>query len=121
MIYLLVIITLIGITSGFFGQSIAWAAEQIEEKIKRNGKTNGDVGLGVQSHVTRGIGFNRMIGDLGLILGPLFVGYFISIFSKDSLVWFISFGLTSAILAAVSFLILGTKVKHSRPNPVHKS
>jgi MFS family permease len=121
MIYLLVIITLIGITSGFFGQSIAWAAEQIEEKIKRNGKTNGNVALGVQSHVTRGIGFNRMIGDLGLILGPLFVGYFISIFSKDSLLWFISFGSTSAVLAAVSFLILGTKVKHSRPNADHKS
>jgi MFS family permease len=112
MVYLLAIITLIGITSGFFGQSIAWAAEQIEEKVKRNGKINSDVvALGVQSHVTRGIGFNRMIGDLGLILGPLFVGYFISIFSKDPLLWFISFGSTSAVLALVSFLILGTKVK----------
>src|SRR5581483_519126 len=30
MIQLLVIITLLGIASGFFGQSIAWAAEQIE-------------------------------------------------------------------------------------------
>jgi hypothetical protein len=69
------------------------------------------VAVGVQSHVTRGIGFNRMIGDLGLILGPLFVGYFISIFSKDPLLWFISFGSTSAVLALVSFLILGTKVK----------
>ena len=73
---------------------------------------NGDVvALGVQSHVTRGIGFNRMIGDLGLILGPLFIGYFISIFSRDPLLWFISFGSTSAVLAVVSFLILGTKVK----------
>jgi MFS family permease len=95
MVYLLVIITLIGITSGFFGQSIAWAAEQIEEKV--------------QSHVTRGIGLNRMIGDLGLILGPLFVGYFITVFSKDPLVWFISFGSTSAVLVLASFLILGTK------------
>src|SRR3712207_9119408 len=55
MVYLLVVITLIGITSGFFGQSIAWAAEQIEEKVKRIGKTNFRVALGVQSHVTRGI------------------------------------------------------------------
>jgi DHA1 family solute carrier family 18 vesicular amine transporter 1/2 len=116
MVYLLVIITLIGITSGFFGQSIAWAAEQIEEKVKRIGKTNYKVALGVQSHVTRGIGFNRMIGDLGLILGPLFVGYFITVFSKDPLVWFISFGSTSGVLVLASFLILGTKVKSTIPS-----
>jgi MFS family permease len=115
MVYLLVIITLIGITSGFFGQSIAWAAEQIEEKVKRIGKTNYKVALGVQSHVTRGIGFNRMIGDLGLILGPLFVGYFITVFSKDPLLWFISFGSTSGVLVVASFLILGTKVKSTIP------
>nr|MDQ3854257.1 hypothetical protein [Thermoproteota archaeon] len=112
MAYLLVVITLIGITSGFFGQSIAWAAEQIEEKVKRIGKTNFRVALGVQSHVTRGIGFNRMIGDMGLILGPLFIGYFITVFSKDPLVWFISFGSTSGVLLVLaSFLILGIKVK----------
>jgi MFS family permease len=116
MVYLLVIITLIGITSGFFGQSIAWAAEQIEEKVKRIGKTNYKLALGVQSHVTRGIGFNRMIGDLGLILGPLFVGYFITVFSKDPLVWFISFGSTSGILVLASFLILGTKVRSKIPS-----
>jgi DHA1 family solute carrier family 18 vesicular amine transporter 1/2 len=116
MVYLLVVITLIGITSGFFGQSIAWAAEQIEEKVKRIGKTNFKVALGVQSHVTRGIGFNRMIGDLGLILGPLFVGYFITVFSKDPLVWFISFGSTSGVLVLASFLILGTKVKSTIPS-----
>jgi MFS family permease len=116
MVYLLVIITLIGITSGFFGQSIAWAAEQIEEKVKRIGKMNYELALGVQSHVTRGIGFNRMIGDLGLILGPLFVGYFITVFSKDPLVWFISFGSTSGVLVVASFLILGTKVKSTIPS-----
>jgi MFS family permease len=121
MIYLLVIIALIGMTSGFFGQSIAWAAEQIEEKVKRIGKTNGNIALGVQSHVTRGIGFNRMIGDLGLILGPLFVGYFISVFSKDPLLWFISFGSTSIVLTLVSFLILGTKVKSTTPSADHGS
>jgi MFS family permease len=111
MVYLLVVVTLIGITSGFFGQSIAWAAEQIEEKVKRIGKTNFKVALGVQSHVTRGIGFNRMIGDLGLILGPLFIGYFITVFSKDPMVWFISFGSASGVLVLASFVILGTKVK----------
>jgi MFS family permease len=115
MVYLLVVITLIGITSGFFGQSIAWAAEQIEEKVKRISKTNYKVALGLQSHVTRGIGFNRMIGDLGLIFGPLFVGYFITVFSKDPLVWFISFGSTSGVLVLASFLILGTKAKSTIP------
>jgi MFS family permease len=115
MVYLLVVITLIGITSGFFGQSIAWAADQIEEKVKRISKTNYKVALGLQSHVTRGIGFNRMIGDLGLIFGPLFVGYFITVFSKDPLVWFISFGSTSGVLVLASFLILGTKAKSTIP------
>jgi len=117
MVYLLVIITLIGITSGFFGQSIAWAAEQIEEKVKRIGKTNYQVALGVQSHVTRGIGFNRMIGDLGLILGPLFIGYFITIFSNDPLLWFISFGSTSGVLVLASFLILSSKARATIPSP----
>ena len=111
MVSLLIVITLIGVTSGFFGQSIAWAAEQIEEKVKRIGKTKGNVALGVESHVTRGIGFNRMVGDFGLILGPLFVGYFISIFSTDPLLWFISFSSISAALTLISFLILSVNVK----------
>jgi MFS family permease len=111
MIFLLAIVTLVGITSGFFGQSIAWAAEQIEEKVRMRSKAGAGPALGVQSHVTRGIGLNRMIGDLGLILGPLFVGYFISAFTGEPLMWLISFGATSAVLAIVSFLILGTKVK----------
>ena len=117
MVYLLVIVTLIGITSGFFGQSIAWAAEQIEEKVKRIGKMNYEVALGVQSHVTRGIGLNRMIGDLGLIVGPLFIGYFITIFSNNPLLWFISFGSTSAVLVLASFLILSTKARAAIPSP----
>jgi MFS family permease len=116
-VYLLVIVTLIGITSGFFGQSIAWAAEQIEEKVKRIGKMNYEVALGVQSHVTRGIGLNRMIGDVGLILGPLFIGYFITIFSNNPLLWFISFGSTSAVLVLASFLILNTKARAAIPSP----
>ncbi|HEU4605713.1 MAG TPA: MFS transporter [Nitrososphaera sp.] len=109
MAFLLAIMTLIGVTSGFFGQSIAWAAEQIEEKVRRKQSGRG-AALGIHSHVTRGIGFNRMIGDLGLVLGPLFVGYTISAFTGDPLLWFISYGLTSAVLGVVSFLVLGTKV-----------
>lgn len=112
MLVLLAIMTLIGISSGFFGQSIAWAAEQIEEKVKKKetaeSVANGGPGLGVHSHVTRGIGFNRMIGDIGLILGPLFVGYLVSAFSSNPLLWLVAFGSTSAVLAAASLLILGS-------------
>jgi MFS family permease len=107
MAVLLAIVTLIGVTSGFFGQSIAWAAEQIEEKVKKR-KPAGGPALGAHSHITRGIGLNRMIGDLGLVIGPLFVGYFISASAGN---WLVSFGVTGAVLAAVSFLILNTKVK----------
>ena len=107
MIHLLVIITLIGVTSGFFGQSIVWAAEQIEERVRRQEPAlNDSPAIGVHSHVTRGIGFNRMVGDLGLVLGPLFVGLVVSMFSGDPLLWLASFGSTSAVLAAVALAIL---------------
>jgi MFS family permease len=111
MVFLLVVVTLIGVTSGFFGQSIVWAAEQIEEKVAMKGMAGTRPALGVHSHVIRGIGLNRMIGDIGLVLGPLFVGYTISSFAGNSLMWFIPFGLTSAVLGIVSFLVLGTRVK----------
>src|SRR5918911_309909 len=108
-IQLLTVMIFVGICSGFFGQSIAWAAQQIEEKVKKvqeSSSIDTRARLGMHSHVTRGIGFNRMVGDSGLILGPLFVGYLISIFSKDPLLWFVAFGSTSAVLAVVSFLIV---------------
>lgn len=111
---LLAIMTLMGVSSGFFGQSLAWAAEQIEEKVKKKQGGNG-AALGLHSHVTRGIGLNRMIGDLGLVLGPLFVGYVILAFTGNPLMWFISYGLTGAVLGVVSFFILGTKVKCNLP------
>jgi MFS family permease len=111
MIHLLVIITLIGVTSGFFGQSIVWAAEQIEERVRKREQARNDSSpsIRVHSHVTRGIGFNRMVGDLGLVLGPLFVGFIVSVFSDNPVLWFASFGSTSAVLAAVSFAIYGLR------------
>jgi MFS family permease len=102
MVQLLAVITLIGIASGFFGQSIAWAADQIEEKVRKEKAAGGASALGVQSHVTRGIGFNRMIGDLGLILGPLFVGYLVSTFTGN---WLVSFAATSAVIGVASLFI----------------
>ncbi|MGI0038111.1 MAG: MFS transporter [Nitrososphaera sp.] len=108
-LHLLATMALIGVSSGFFGQSIAWAAEQIETKARmkeietESGTRNS---LGVRSHLTRGIGINRMIGDIGLILGPLFVGYIASLLSNDPLVWFVSFGMTSLVLGVSSLWIL---------------
>ena len=108
-LHLLAAMALIGVSSGFFGQSIAWAAEQIETKARQQqiqtlkGTRNS---LGIRSHVTRGIGINRMIGDIGLILGPLFVGFIVSLLSNDPAVWLVSFGMTSLVLAASSLWIL---------------
>jgi len=34
MIQMLILVIILGITSGFFGQSVAWAAEKVEEKVK---------------------------------------------------------------------------------------
>lgn len=106
---LLVLMMLIGVSSGFFGQSVAWAAEQIESKSRQRERArpnNAEPGIGIGSHVTRGIGINRMIGDSGLILGPLFVGYLVSSLSGNPLVWPISFGVTSIVLAVTSLSIL---------------
>lgn len=105
---LLVVMTLIGMSSGFFGQSIAWAAEQIESRVKdaRDQSQKTGIDIGVSSHVTRGIGINRMVGDSGLILGPLFVGYLVSLFSGNPVSWFLSFGMTAVSLGLIFLLVL---------------
>lgn len=74
-VVLLTIMALVGATSGFFGQSVAWAADQIEEKTKGLGakpqaKATGALG-GVHSQVAKGMGFNRMVADISLVAGPL--------------------------------------------------
>jgi MFS family permease len=107
---LLAVMMLMGVSSGFFGQSIAWAAEQIEARVKKVGAIGMSNQAGsatmLQSHLTRGIGFNRMIGDLGLILGPLFVGFVVHMFSGNPLSWFIAFGATSVVIGITSLLII---------------
>src|SRR6185503_20246666 len=116
-LHLLATMALIGVSSGFFGQSIAWAAEQIESKARRQeiGALSGTrKSLGISSHITRGIGINRMIGDIGLILGPLFVGYLVSLLSKDPAVWLVSFGMTSIVLAVTSLWILRSTDNEAR-------
>lgn len=117
-VVLLGIMALVGATSGFFGQSVAWAADQIEEKAKRLGskvqtKSTGAL-AGMHSQVAKGMGFNRAVGDIGLVAGPLFVGYMISAFSGSHLVWTLSFGASAAVIAGVALLLLAPAKHESR-------
>jgi MFS family permease len=114
MIQMLILVIILGITSGFFGQSVAWAAEKVEEKVKKSINTNNKNSshLRTSSFVTKGIGFNRMIGDAGLILGPLIVGYIIMIMKNQNFVWVVSFVTVSVVLMSICSLL--TKANNSR-------
>jgi MFS family permease len=113
MIQILILVIILGITSGFFGQSVAWAAEKVEEKVKRSiNHTKSSNHLHTSSFVTKGIGFNRMIGDAGLILGPLIVGYIIVIMKNQNFVWVVSFVTVSVVLMFICSLL--TKANNSR-------
>ncbi len=113
MIQMLILVIILGFTSGFFGQSVAWAAEKVEERVKKSINRNNDSNyLHACSFVTKGIGFNRMIGDVGLILGPLIVGYIIMIMKNQNFVWIISFVTVSVVLMSICSLL--TKASNSR-------
>ena len=113
MMQILILVIILGITSGFFGQSVAWAAEKVEEKVKRSINRNKNSNhLRTSSFVTKGIGFNRMIGDAGLILGPLIVGYIIVIMKNQNFVWVVSFVTVSVVLMFICSLL--TKANNSR-------
>ena len=114
MIQILILVIILGITSGFFGQSVAWAAEKVEEKVKKSINSNNKNSnyLHTSSFVTKGIGFNRMIGDAGLILGPLIVGYIIMIMKNQNFVWVVSFVTVSVVLMSICSLL--TKANNSR-------
>jgi MFS family permease len=114
MIQMLILVIILGITSGFFGQSVAWAAEKVEEKAKKSINSNNKNSnyLHTSSFVTKGIGFNRMIGDAGLILGPLIVGYIIVIMKNQNFVWVVSFVTVSVVLMFICSLL--TKANNSR-------
>ena len=113
MIQMLILVIILGFTSGFFGQSVAWAAEKVEERVKKSINRNNDSNyLHARSFVTKGIGFNRMIGDVGLILGPLIVGYIIMIMKNQNFVWIISFVTVSVVLMSICSLL--TRANNSR-------
>ena len=108
MIQMLILVILLGITSGFFGQSVAWAVEKVEEKAKKSAiitHNKNSKYLHTTSFVTKGIGFNRMIGDTGLILGPLIVGYIITIMKNQTFVWIVSFATVSVVLMFICSLL----------------
>lgn len=108
MIQMLILVILLGITSGFFGQSVAWAVEKVEEKAKKSAiitRNKNSEYLHTNSFVTKGIGFNRMIGDTGLILGPLIVGYIITIMKNQTFVWIVSFATVSVVLMFICSLL----------------
>ena len=108
MIQMLILVILLGITSGFFGQSVAWAVEKVEEKAKKSAiitRNKNSKYLHTSSFVTKGIGFNRMIGDTGLILGPLIVGYIITIMKNQTFVWIVSFATVSVVLMFICSLL----------------
>ena len=113
MIQMLILVIILGFTSGFFVQSVAWAAEKVEERVKKSINRNNDSNyLHARSFVTKGIGFNRMIGDVGLILGPLIVGYIIVIMKNQNFVWVVSFVTVSVVLMFICSLL--TKANNSR-------
>jgi MFS family permease len=117
MIQMLILVISLGITSGFFGQSVAWAVEKVEEKAKKSSiftSNKNSKYLDTSSFVTKGIGFNRMIGDTGLILGPLIVGYIITIMKNQTFVWIVSFATVSVILMFICSLL--TKANNNNNN-----
>jgi MFS transporter, DHA1 family, multidrug resistance protein len=111
-IVLVAIMALVGAASGFFGQSVAWAADQIEEKVrgirtKTQSKNTGAL-AGMHSQVAKGMGVNRTIADMGLVVGPLFVGYMISAFSGSQIMWAASFGASAAVIAGAALFLLAS-------------
>ena len=121
MIQLLILVILLGITSGFFGQSVAWAVEKVEEKVKKSITTSSNKNsnyLHISSFVTKGIGFNRMIGDAGLIMGPLIVGCTITIMKSQNFVWIVSFVTVSVVLMSICSLLIKANNNNSSRNMI---
>jgi MFS family permease len=134
MVHLLVVFTLVGLASGFFGQSVAWAANIVEEKVKkreqlaaRQDDANGDKRHAVKdtssllphhrhyhhdddsndNHLAKGLGFNRMMGDAGLIAGPLACGFLFSLSGGGNAEWTVPFLIIGAVLMSTSIALAG--------------
>lgn len=129
MVHLLVVFTLVGLASGFFGQSVAWAANIVEEKVRKREQfaasqndKNGDKMYTVKdassplsrhhdgsnnNHLAKGLGFNRMMGDLGLIAGPLACGFLFSLSRGGNAEWTVPFLIVGVVLMSTSIALAG--------------
>lgn len=93
----------------------------VEEKISRFSNNNeyssneestmADAVTGKErdSDIAKGLGFNRMMGDLGLIVGPLIIGFLFGMFKNNGMPWTMSLIVVSFILASVSVFLAGQK------------
>lgn len=128
MTHLLIVFMLVGLASGFFGQSVAWAANIVEERLRKRqeqlaasqgGRVDDKMHIANDApisyddnghhyhHLAKGLGFNRMFGDLGLIAGPLACGFLFSVFRGGNAEWTLSFLTIGIILASTSVALAG--------------
>lgn len=120
MIQLSILVTILGMTSGFFGQTVAWYTNQIEDNFKEIQKAhtsgqndNNDTRytlIGNGSAIKRGLGFNRLFGDLGLIIGPVIVGFILG--NSLHLINWNSSMIISLIVLLIPLSLLRTKIKN---------
>jgi MFS family permease len=115
-IMLVILAGVLGIASGFFGQTVAWAADQIDQKVvaaqgnTRSNETNKNLKKNPEqphsvSFMAKGIGFNRLIADSGLIVGPIVVGFVISHMGTNLNAWLTCFAFVSTILILISAIL----------------
>lgn len=166
MAHLVIVFTLVGLASGFFGQSVAWAANMVEEKVKKRHQQLRRPAAGAEvssqadrdavaderhivknnasspheddasnnrhhhiqhrrshhhqhhhpNHLARGLGLNRMMGDLGLIAGPLACGFLFSLFRErgggiENGEWTLPFLIIGAALLLTSVVLAGRQAR----------
>ena len=80
-----------GFASGFWGQTQAWTADLSDKK-----------------HLGSFLGFNRTMGDLGFVVGPIVLGYLSSSSSVD-IISLLPFYFDSLVLIIVAIAIVFAK------------
>ena len=88
---LLFFMSLFGLSSGLWGQTQAWTADLSDKK-----------------HLGSFLGFNRTMGDLGFVVGPIVLGYFSSSSSVD-IISLLPFYFDSLVLIIVAIAIVFAK------------
>ena len=88
---LLFFMSLFGLSSGLWGQTQAWTADLSDKK-----------------HLGSFLGFNRTMGDLGFVVGPIVLGYLSSSSSVD-IISLLPFYFDSLVLIIVAIAIVFAK------------